>query len=369
MADNTSLTTSPELVEYILLLRRKWKLIVLITVVFFISGMIYTFLKTPVYQSTSTIYIEEPLSRNNLLSDIIVMQWWNRTSSEKLIAQSRSVATLAAEKIGLDYHVTSKPTTSGIELYKVRPADRSIIERFTIQFTDSRTYTVAVGNHDIGSGTVGTPFTSSVLSFYLRRASNVSRGDKVIVERGSLENAVTSIRENTSIEEMGEMTNILKVSCKNRDPYLASLITNELIKAYIELSVQRMSQEASQALDFISTQLKITNNNLDHSEKVMDEFKRQHGVLSFSAETSAAIQRISDLERTKLDIALKIMDANSLKDMLVKPGANIQDYLISGSDPVLGSMVQDLAKLEIQKKSMLEEYTERYPGVIDLNTR
>ncbi len=369
MADNTSLTTSPELVEYILLLRRKWKLIVLITVVFFISGMIYTFLKTPVYQSTSTIYIEEPLSRNNLLSDIIVMQWWNRTSSEKLIAQSRSVATLAAEKIGLDYHVTSKPTTSGIELYKVRPADRSIIERFTIQFTDSRTYTVAVGNHDIGSGTVGTPFTSSVLSFYLRRASNVSRGDKVIVERGSLENAVTSIRENTSIEEMGEMTNILKVSCKNRDPYLASLITNELIKAYIELSVQRMSQEASQALDFISTQLKITNNNLDHSEKVMDEFKRQHGVLSFSAETSAAIQRISDLERTKLDIALKIMDANSLKDMLVKPGANIQDYLISGSDPVLGSMVQDLAKLEIQKKSMLEEYTERYPGVIDLNTQ
>ncbi len=369
MADNTSLTTSPELVEYILLLRRKWKLIVLITAVFFISGMIYTFLRTPVYQSASTIYIEEPLSRNNLLSDIIVMQWWNRTSSEKLIAQSRSVAALAAEKLGLEYHITSEPTASSIRLYKVRPADGSTIDRFTILFTGKTAYTVFVDNHDIGSGTVGVPFTSSVLSLYLRRAGNVSRGDSVTVERGSFENAVRDIRENTSIEEMGEMTNILKVSCKNRDPYLASLITNELIKAYIELSVQRMSQEASQALDFISAQLKITNNNLDHSEKVMDEFKRQHGVLSFSAETTAAIQRISDLERTKLDIALKIMDANSLKDMLVKPGANIQDYLISGSDPVLGSMVQELAKLEIQKKSMLEEYTEKYPAVVDLNTQ
>ena len=369
MAENTSLTTSPELVEYILLLRRKWKLIALITSVFFITGMIYTYLKTPVYQSSSTIYIEEPLSRNNLLSDIIVMQWWNRTSSEKLIAQSRSVAALAAEKIGLDYHIESEPTTSSVHIYKVRPFDRDKIERFTLKFTGSRSYDVYVGDRDIGAGVVGVSFTSSVLSFYLRNANNISSGDSVTVQRGSFEDAVNSIRDNTHIEEMGEMTNILRVSCKNRDPYLASLITNELIKAYIELSVQRMSQEASQALDFISAQLKITNNNLDHSEQVMDEFKRKHGVLSFSVETEAAIQRISDLERTKLDIALKIKDANSLKDMLLKPGANLQDYLISGSDPVLGSMVQDLAKLEIQKKSMLEEYTEKYPGVIDLNTQ
>ncbi len=369
MAENTSLTTSPELVEYILLLRRKWKLIALVTAIFFITGMIYTYLKTPVYQSAATIYIEEPLSRNNLLSDIIVMQWWNRTSSEKLIAQSRSVAELAADKIGLDYHIESEPTTSSIHIYKIRPFDRNKIDRFVIKFTGRRSYDVYVDNHNIGSGAVGVSFTSSELSFYLKSANNVSSGDSVTVKRGSLEKAVNSIRENTNIEEMGEMTNILRVSCKNRDPYLASLIANELIKAYIELSVQRMSQEASQALTFISDQLKITNNNLDHSEKVMDEFKKEHGVLSFSAETEAAIQRISDLERDKLDIALKIKDANSLKDMLLSPGANIQDYLISGSDPVLGSMVQDLAKLEVQKKAMLEEYTEKYPGVVALSAQ
>jgi tyrosine-protein kinase Etk/Wzc len=369
MAENTSLTTSPELVEYILLLRRKWKLIVLITAVFFISGMIYTYLKTPVYQSASTIYIEEPLSRNNLLSDIIVMQWWNRTSSEKLIAQSRSVAALAVEKLGLEYHIQSEPTTSSIHIYKIRPFDRSKIDRFKIRFTGNRSYDVYVDNRDLGSGTVGVTFTSPELSFYLRRANNLSNGDSVIIKKGNFEDAVNSIRENTNIEEMGEMTNILKVSCKNKDPYLASLITNELINAYIDLSIQRMSQEASQALTFISNQLTITNQNLIDSEKVMDQFKKEHGIISLKDEAKEAITRISDLEKQKLEIALKIRDANSLKDMLSSNNVSIGDYLISGSDHVLGSMVQELTKLEIQKKAMLEEYTERYPGVIQLNVQ
>ncbi len=369
MAENTSLTTSPELVEYILLLRRKWKLIVLITAVFFISGMIYTYLKTPVYQSTATIYIEEPLSRNNLLSDIIVMQWWNRTSSERLIAKSRSVAALAVEKTGLDYRIESKPSTSSIYIYKIRPFDRSKIDRFKIKFTGNRSYDVYVDNGNIGAGNVGIPFTSPELSFYLRKANNVSSGDSIIIKRGNFEDAVNSIRENTNIEEMGEMTNILKVSCKNKDPYLASLITNELIKAYIDLSIQRMSQEASQALTFISNQLTITNQNLVESEKVMDQFKKEHGIISLKDEAKEAITRISDLEKQKLEIALKIRDANSLKDMLSSNNASIGDYLISGSDQVLGSMVQELTKLEIQKKAMLEEYTERYPGVVQLNVQ
>ncbi len=369
MPENVSVTTSPELVEYILLLRRKWKLIALVTAVFFISGMIYTFLKTPVYQSSATIYIEEPLSRNNLLSDIIVMQWWNRTSSEKLIARSRSVAVLAVQKLGLDYHVTSKPAASDVYIYRIKPADRKSIDSFTLRFTDSNAYDVYVDDKNIGNGTVGIPFTSSLLGFYLRKASFISRGDTVTVKKGSFEDAVDEVRNNTSIEEMGEMTNILKVSCKNANPYLASLIANELIDAYIDLSVQRMSQEASQALDFISDQLTITNNNLANSEKVMDQFKKEHGIISLKTETEEAIKRISDLEKDKLEMALKIKDANSLKDMLSSPKANIGDYLIGGSDPVLGSMVQELTKLEIQKKAMLEEYTEKYPGVVQLDAQ
>lgn len=369
MTENTSLTTSPELVEYILLLYRKWKLILAITMVFFISGMVYTVLKTPVYQSTATIYIEEPLSRNNLLSDIIVMQWWNRTSSERLIASSRSVATLAVEKLGLDYHV--EPSLSGgkIYIYKIVPFDRDNLNEFTIRFINYNTFDVYIGNKDIGQGIVGSPFTSTELSFYIRKATGVTNGTSFLIKKGSLLDAVDNVRDNTSIQEVGEMTNILKVSCKNKDPYLASLITNEIIDAYIDLSIQRMSQEASQALTFISEQLKITNQNLIKSEDIIDRFQRQHGIISLKDEVKEAISRISNLEKEKLEIELKIKDANSLKDMLEKDNANIGDYLISSSDHVLDSMVQELTKLEIQKKAMLQEYTERYPGVIQLNVQ
>ncbi len=369
MADNTSLTTSPELVEYILLLRRKWKLILLVTLFFFISGMTYTLLKTPVYESAATIYIEEPLSRNNLLSDIIVMQWWNRTSSERLIARSRSVAALAVEKLGMDYHVVSKPVSSDVYIYKIRPYDRNMIHQFQIKFTGNDTYDVYLGKKNIGAGTVGIPFTSSELDFYLKKTVNLSSGDELTIKKSGFADIVHQVRENTSIDEMGEMTNILKVSCKNRDPYLASLITNELINAYIDLSIQRMSQEASQALTFISDQLDITNDNLIKSEKVMDQFKKEHGIISLKEEAKEAIKRISDLEKQKLELSLKIKDANSLEDMLSRNDTKIGDYLIGGSDHTLGSMVEGLTKLEIQKKAMLEEYTEKYPGVVALNAQ
>ncbi|MCL4558618.1 MAG: polysaccharide biosynthesis tyrosine autokinase [Deltaproteobacteria bacterium] len=369
MTESTPLTTSPELVEYILLLRRKWKLIALITLLFFVSGTAYTLLEAPVYESSATIYIEEPLSRNNLLSDIIVMQWWNRTSSERLIAQSRSVAALAVEKLGLDYHVASRPPGAGVYIYRIRPADREAISGFTLKFTAGGAYDVSVRGRTIGSGTVGIPFTSPELGFYLRKADGVSGGDAVTVARGSFEGAVDMVRADTSIEEMGEMTNILKVSCRNSDPYLASLIANELVDAYIDLSIKRMSQEASQALDFISRQLEITNNSLVSSEEVMDRYKREHGIISLKAETEEAIKRISELEKARLDIALKIKDADSLKDMLSGPHADIGDYLIGGSDPVLGSMVRGLAGLEIRRKAMLEEYTEKYPGVVELDAQ
>ncbi|MGC8900151.1 MAG: GumC family protein [bacterium] len=369
MAENTSLTTSPELVEYILLLYRKWKLILVVTAVFSISGMIYTYLKTPVYQSTATIYIEEPLSRNNLLSDIIVMQWWNRTSSERLIASSRSVATLAVEKLGLDYHVEPTLSNGKIYIYRIVPSDRERLEQFTIKFTNDHAFDVYVDNKEIGYGTVGIPFTSSELSFYIRKATNVSKGASFLIKKGSLEDAVENVRENTNIQEVGEMTNILKVSCKNKDPYLASLITNEIINAYIELSIQRMSQEASQALTFISEQLNITNQNLIKAEDIIDQFQKQHGIISLKEEVKEAISRISELEKERLEIELKIKDANSLKDMLENDNTHIGDYLISSSDHVLDSMVQELTKLEIQKKAMLQEYTERYPGVIQLNVQ
>jgi len=369
MPENTPLTTSPELVEYILLLRRKWKLILLITLIFFISGMIYTYLKTPIYQSTATIYIEEPLSRNNLLSDIIVMQWWNRTSSERLIASSRSVAELAVERLGLDYHVEQGLSTAKIYIYKIVPFDRDRVEQFTIRFINDKAYNVYIGDTDIGTGTVGMPFTSPQLSFYLKKAVNVSNGTTLTIKKGSLEDAVNKVRENTKIEEVGEMTNILKVSCKNKDPYLASLITNELISAYIDLSIQRMSQEASQALTFISEQLQITNQNLIKAEDIIDRFQKKYGIISLKDEVKEAISRISDLEKEKLEIELKIKDANSLKAMLENNDTNIGDYLISSSDHVLDSMVQELTKLEIQKKAMLQEYTERYPGVIQLNVQ
>ncbi len=369
MKDNTSITTSPELVEYVLLLRRKWKLIALVTAVFFISGMIYTYLQSPVYESSATIYIEEPLSRNNLLSDIIVMQWWNRVSSEKVIAESRSVANLAVRQLGLDYHVVSKPATSNVYLYKIRPYDRNLVNRFTIRFTGGTAYNVYIGNKKIGAGTVGVPFTSSELSFYLRKVHNISNNNIVVVRKGSFEDTVSKVRLSTRIKELGQMTNMLKVSYRNGDPYLASLITNEIINAYVDLSIKRMSLEASQALTFISKQLEITNSNLIKSERAMDQFKKKHGIISLKAEAEGAIGRISDLEEQKMEIALKIKDAHSLKSILANNNAPAEDYLIAGSDPVLGSMVQGLTKLEIRKKAMLEEYTEKYPEVVQLDAQ
>lgn len=358
--------------EYLLILFRRRHIILLAFSCVFIFTAINTMLTKPVYESVATLQLEERTRESQLLSELVIMSRWNPVNTEMEILKSRSVSEEVVREMGLDREIIKEEEklTLNIDGFYSEPANSERI--YTIKFLDNYgNFAVFDGEQpETGRGIVGKPFVTKNLSFNIT-STNARKGDSFKIKTKPFNRVVKSIMGRIRVKDVGEQTNIMQVSFRYHNPEMARTILNKIIEVYLKKNVERKSQDISQTLDFISTQMESVRKELEDSEYKLDRYKTEHGFVELSASTTALIEKLSEFEKTRTDITLKKKQIEPLYNAL-KGERDSSGFIlpaITTEDPIITTMVNNLAQLEVQRRALLDEYTEQHPQVIMVTTQ
>lgn len=358
--------------DYLLILFRRRHIILLVFSIVFIFTAINTLLTKPVYESTATLQLEERTRESQLLTELVIMSRWNPVNTEMEILKSRTVCEEVVREIGLDHEIIKERKDLTLNMERINIDAGNSERTITVRFIDNYgSFSVLDGETpEIGKGVVGKPFIAKPITFQIV-STNAKKGDSFIIKAKPFNKIVKQIQSRIKVKDVGEQTNIMEVSFRYGSPELARNILNKIIEVYLKKNIERKSQDISQTLEFISTQLENVRQELEKSEIELDRYKTEHGFVELSASTTNLIDKLSEFEKTRTELQLKRKQIEPLYNSLKEDKSSTGFILpsIATEDPIVTQMVTNLAQLEVQRRALLEDYTEQHPQVITITTQ
>jgi capsular exopolysaccharide synthesis family protein len=125
-------------------------------------------------------------------------------------------------------------------------------------------------------------------------------------------------------------TNLISVSYRNEDPFIASKVINILAKVFVEQNQKLNQEDIRAAKEFIKNQLKIHEKKLNEAESRVIAFKKVSGTVSLEQETRVKILGIAEMEAELLKLDTELKGANAkkivMKNKIRSPGARSNSF-------------------------------------------
>ncbi|MBF0282782.1 MAG: polysaccharide biosynthesis tyrosine autokinase, partial [Zetaproteobacteria bacterium] len=372
-----------DLREYLsTLIEGRW-MVVAITALFTLFGAAFAILSTPIYQADALLQVEQKKTGGPLgeLSDLVGGE--TPTDAEIEIIKSRSVIGKVVNDLKLDI-VVSPNYFPVIGAYVARTyhgdapneamlgADRyawggehcDVVQLAVPDGWIGHPMVLVVGEagaytlHDemgetILSGTVGTYASQAGFEIFVRTLT-ARPGTEFSLIKTSWLSQIGALSEQLSVTEQGKQTSILSLKLKGVDGQRSKMILDAIANTYLKQNVERKSEEASQALAFIQSQMPDIKSEVLAAETVMNEYRLKKGSVDLSMETQSLLDQIvgvekqrSALELERAEISKKytakhpvmvVMDAKSER-------LNLDKARLEASVKVLPKTEQELLKL------------------------
>ena len=130
-------------------------------------------------------------------------------------------------------------------------------------------------------------------------------GTRFRVQRQSLTAEVRRVVKALSAREASRQSNVIRTTLEDRDPRRAAHVLNAIADAYVERNVGRRSEEAQKSLAFLREQLPILKEQLEASERRLNEFRNAQQILDVTAEIRMLLERTVAIETQRAELELK----------------------------------------------------------------
>jgi tyrosine-protein kinase Etk/Wzc len=363
MTPNSPLRPQQEdIFEYIAVIMRRWKTFAIALGTVFIAVALYTFFMKPVYEASSTLHVKEDKGKGQLLGELS-LSTSNPTNAEIEIVKSRTNAEQVVERLHLDVQVSKKSNGTNFKILEFKTAAKNPV--YLVKLTASDTFEVEDDNGNIiGQGKSGIPVQKNGFILTLGDIKG-EKGDNFTLQLAPFDSVVQGVRGKIKAVEQGRQTGIIRVSYTSTDPVLARDVVNSLVQAYLEQAVSFKSEEASRTVSFIDEQIQGIRNDLDNSEKSLQDYKSSTGIVKLDSEAQALIEKLTETEKNRVEIALQKKQLDFALEALkkaMKKGA-IYSPGIMKNDPLVAGLAAKLSELEVHKRALTVDYTEAHQAV------
>lgn len=350
--------------DYVNVIMRRRKIFLVAFLAVFIGVALYTFIMKPVFEAGATLHVQDSKgSKGGILGDLAMLNTANPVDSEIEILKSRTNAEEVVKRLHLTWNVTKK---SDALTFKIGEFVSTATEpQYTVTLTGPDSYSVkpSDGSPQL-QGKSGQLLRSGALTLLLTDIKG-NHGDSFRLTLLPFNATVRGLQGAIRASEVGKKTNIIQVSYTNTDPALARDIVNTLVQVYLDQSLSFKTEEASHTVKFVEEQLNSTRDELDKSEKKLQIYKSDSGVVKLDTEAEELIKKLSDIEkeraatmlsRKQVDFALTALQEARRKGQVYTPA-------LFRDDPLIATMANRLTELEVQKRGLLSESTENDPQV------
>jgi tyrosine-protein kinase Etk/Wzc len=147
---------------------------------------------------------------------------------------------------------------------------------------------------------------------------------------------------------------------------------NKLMEVYIRSGLEEKNQTATNTINFIDEQLSTVVDSLRKAEDKLQNFRLNNKILDVSSEGNAIMQRLEKVqtEKATVDVEIKyykylqkyIEDKKDFREALAPSIMGIDD-------PLLNSLVSELASLYGERSILTRNAQQNYPGLSLINAK
>lgn len=171
---------------------------------------------------------------------------------------------------------------------------------------------------------------------------------------------ISSLRRQVGIRVSNR--NFLELSYTSGSPDESFQVLSAVLNRFVERTVRKKRSESQGAFEFIDSQVKTYQRQLEEAEQRLKEFKsgNQDGT------ESSVLSRIESLRRDIENLKLEIQQTESEVELTRRQLENEQPVRRVTVDPGKSSAERRLAALRLELDSLLLRYHERHPDVVSI---
>ncbi|MGZ3498943.1 MAG: GumC family protein [Vulcanimicrobiaceae bacterium] len=165
-------------------------------------------------------------------------------------------------------------------------------------------------------------------------------------------------------------TSILTLSVTWSDAAQSAAIANAFGKVVVDRERQLIADEAQSQIDFLQKQIPLAEAKMKQTASDLATFEADHRVADINLQTQQTIALLSSLDAR---IGQLIADERAAKAQLATVSAQlatvpqtIQGSTTTQQNPVLMTLRQQLAQVDVQLQAALKQFTENHPTVVNL---
>ncbi|HEX2254279.1 MAG TPA: polysaccharide biosynthesis tyrosine autokinase [Thermoanaerobaculia bacterium] len=291
-------------------LRRRWKLVALITAAGVAAGAVHFLVTPPVYQAETTLLIERRSSNSLLSSQLPWLDHYFNLEfypTQYRLLQSRGLA----EQVALDLRLTEEAGFSR------------------------------------GAGADG----------------EASRGG----DRAALGRVANRLRGGLSVEPVRE-TQLVELTYRTDDPEQAARIANAYAEAFIEFSIRTRSETMSETSDVLTEEVARLKDEVGKLEEQVAAYSLTDMLpLSGGSETSGALQRLESLNTDLMDARRDRFETEArYRELNQMPAETVAAATAS---VLIGDLRAEKARLEREYESKSGVYKAGWPEMQELSSR
>lgn len=350
------------------------KALILWTVgLFFLIGLAYAVLSTPVYQANAMIQIEprkigiegtpevsgKPLSVSQATTEIELIK--SRALLGKVVDDlqlnvlqkpdlfpvigpylyrtfaPRQDGALAEPLWGLSHYAWGGEK---IEVFQLEVPEHLLGENLTLTAGKPGQFALYDSDHNrLLGGAVNRVIEGSGVKIQI--AALLARpGTDFTVSRQRTLGTALIYQNRLKIAEAGRDSGIIYLSIEDQDAQRANRILDQISRLYVRQNVERSSAEAAQRLQFLRSQLPAVRKQLEESEAALNAFQTSSRSVDLSIETKGLLDQVVHLDSMLSELKLKRVEL---------------ERLYTREHPTYRSLMSQINQLEQQKQGLLKK--------------
>ena len=170
-----------------------------------------------------------------------------------------------------------------------------------------------------------------------------------------------------------EGTDLLQVGYSSKDPKLAAIVVNQVMKAYVDSNLLTNRAAAISAGNFITAQLPMVKANVYRADATLRRFKEKNKITDLG-QTQEAVAANTERIGSQIDtIETQLADLNSRTTALQKQlGMSSQQAMVASSlnqSPVVQGVLADFQDVQRKLADARSRYQESSPVIIQLKDK
>jgi len=253
--------------EYINVVLKRIKIVIAVCIVVFLLSLLKTYSEVPIFTATSQVLIERNRASRSLENQFIYYEP-NFLSTQSEIIKSANVARKVVDNLQLHtkYH----------QIYFKKNDDTNSFLRYL--------------RNNV------TNFVSRLLKKEDAKAKEVQKPenpDKQVAKRKAEAEIIASIIQGGLNISQVRHTKIVNITYSDKNPLMAKLITNEVVKAYMDEVLEIKLATSNYTLQWMSEKAEEERTKLQNAELILQKYMRDNDLVTIEDRLAIYPQKLS----------------------------------------------------------------------------